>query len=101
MPRIDTLLRTWYQLMLPVACLLDGDYPGLPPEAQAKKSLEIRNAREVAPKRRREQIRAALEEALHEEPAPSLTKIARRLGYGTSTRLREADASLCRQIALN
>jgi hypothetical protein len=98
-PRIDTLLRTWYQLKLPVACLLDGDYPGVPPEAQAKKSLEIRNAREVAPKRSREQIRGALEEALHEEPAPSLTEIARRLGYGTSTRLREADASLCRQIA--
>ena len=28
-PRIDTLLRTWYQLKLPVASLLDGAYPGL------------------------------------------------------------------------
>src|SRR5262249_22711392 len=44
----------------------------------AGKSLEVEYAREVAPKRSREKIRGALEEALHEEPAPSLTEITRQ-----------------------
>ena len=100
MPRIDTLLRTWYRLHLPVACLLEDAQPALSSEARAEKSLEIRNARLVAPKRSREQIRAALEEALREQPAPSLTELARRLGYSTPARLREADGDLCRQIVL-
>ena len=99
-PRIDTLLRTWYQLKLPVACLVDGACPGLSPEAQAKRSLEIMTIREAAPKRSPEQIHRALEAALHEEPAPSLNEIARRLGYGTTTRVRNVDSDLCRQIVL-
>jgi hypothetical protein len=35
-PRIDTLLRTWYQLKLPVAYLVDGNCPGAPPELRAE-----------------------------------------------------------------
>jgi hypothetical protein len=99
-PRIDTLLRTWYQLKLPVACLVDCAYAGLPPEGQAKRSLEIRSVRETTPKRSPEQIHRALEGALQEEPAPSLNEIARRLGYGTTERVRSADRDLCRQIVL-
>jgi TniQ len=99
-PRIDTLLRTWYQLKLPVACLVDDASPGLLPELQAKRSLEIRSARETTPKRSPEQIHRALEAALQEEPAPSLTEIARRLGYGSTERVRSADSDLCRQIVL-
>ena len=99
-PRIDTLLRTWYQLKLPVACLVDGDYPGLAAEGQAKRSLEIMSIRESAPKRSPEQIHRALEAALNEEPAPSLNEVARRLGYGTTTRVRSVDRDLCAQIVL-
>jgi hypothetical protein len=99
-PRIDTLLRTWYQLKLPVACLVDGGYPGLASEGQVKRSLEIMNIRESAPKRSPEQIHRALEAALHEEPAPSLNEVARRLGYGTTTRVRSTDRDLCAQIVL-
>jgi hypothetical protein len=101
MPRIDALLRTWYQLGIPVACLLDDGHPGLSADVQVKSSTEIRTTRAVAPKRSREQICAALEAALHEQPAPSLNEVARRLGYGTTTRLREADRDLCRRIVLN
>lgn len=99
-PRIDTLLRTWYQLKLPVACLVDSTCPGVSPQVQAKRSVEIRTIREAAPKRTAEQIHRALEAALHEEPAPSLNEIARRLGYGTTTRVHNADSDLCRQIVL-
>lgn len=31
-PRIDTLLHTWYQLKLPIACLVDGVYPEFSPK---------------------------------------------------------------------
>jgi hypothetical protein len=99
-PRIDTLLRTWYQLKLPVACLVDDACPGLSSEVQAKRSAEIMTVRKAAPKRSPEQIHRVLEAALHEEPAPSLNEIARRLGYGTTTRVRDADRDLCRQIVL-
>ncbi len=101
MLRIDALLRTWYQLGIPIACLLEDGHPGLSGDVQVKSSTEIRTARAVAPKRSREQICAALEAALHEQPAPSLNEVARRLGYGTATRLREADRNLCRRIVLN
>lgn len=101
MPRIDTLLRTWYRLRLPVACLLNDAPLALSSQARAERSMEIRSLRQVAPKRSHEQIRAALEEALQEQPAPSLTELAHRLGYTGSSRLREADRDLCRQILLN
>jgi AraC-like DNA-binding protein len=100
-PRIDSLLRTWYQLQLPVRSLLETPSPELPPEARGQKSLEILTSREVAPKRSRDQIRAALEEALHEQPPPSLTQVARRLGYASTSRLRKANGDLCQRIILN
>ena len=55
----------------------------------------------MAPKRRREQIRMALKEALKEQPPPSLSEVARRLGYVTTTRLRDADGLLCTEIVIN
>ena len=100
-PRIDSLLRTWYQLRLPIASLLKTPSTDLPAEARTQKSLEIRTRREVAPKRSRDQIRAALEEALHEQASPSLTQVARKLGYAGTTRLRMADPHLCDRIILN
>jgi hypothetical protein len=100
-PRIDTLLRTWYRLRLPVACLIDGVYPGFSPEVRTEKSCEIRKVRGTAPKRSPEQIRRALERALHEELAPGLHEVARRLGYRTTERLRCVDRGLCKQIVLN
>ena len=98
-PRIDTLLRTWYQLRLPVECLLDDIYAASCSVVQEEKNmLGIRYTRKVAPSRTREQIRARLEAALDEQPAPSLNEIARRLGYSTAARLYEADRHLCWRI---
>jgi len=99
-PRIDTLVRTWYQLKLPVACLVDDACPGFSPETRLERSRQIRDVRDTAPKRSAEQIRCALEAALHEEPAPGLHEIAHQLGYGTTTRLRSVDRDLCRQVVL-
>jgi hypothetical protein len=97
-PRIDTLFHTWYQLKLPITCLVDGACPGFSPEVLAERSREIRGVRQAAPKRSPEQIRRALEAALHEEPAPALHELARRLGYSTTERLRSVDKNLCKQI---
>jgi hypothetical protein len=99
-PRIDTLLHTWYHLKLPIACLVDGAHPGFSPETRAERSSEIRSARQAAPKRSPEQIQRALEAALHEDPALGLHEVARRLGYGTTTRLRSVNKDLCRQIVV-
>jgi AraC-like DNA-binding protein len=100
-PRLDTLLRTWYKLQIPIVCLLKDSFPELSSVIQVRSVVEIGRARKVAPSRTREQIRAALEEALHEQPAPSLQELAHKLGYVTTERLRVADRILCRQIALN
>lgn len=100
-PRIDTLLRTWYRLRLPVACLVDGVSPGFPPEVRTERSYEIRKVRDASPKRSPERIRRELETALHEEPAPALHEVARRLGYSTTERLRCVDRGLCRRIVVN
>lgn len=100
-PRIDTLLRTWYRLKLPIACLIDGIRPGFSPEAGTERSSEIRDLRDASPKRNPEQIRRALEAALHAEPAPALHEVARRLGYSSTERLRNVDRNLCKQIVLN
>ena len=65
---------------------------------EKKNTLGICYTRKVAPSCTREQIRAWLEAALDEQPAPSLNEIARRLGYSTAARLYEADRHLCWRI---
>jgi hypothetical protein len=100
-PRIDTLLRTWYKLQIPIAFLLKDSFPELPSVIQARSAVDICRARKVAPSRNRERVRAALAQALHELPSPSLQEVAYKLGYLTTERLRQADRTLCRQIARN
>jgi DNA-binding MarR family transcriptional regulator/DNA-binding phage protein len=51
--------------------------------------------------RSREQVRAALREALHEQPPPSLSEIARRLDYKGVEGLRDIDRTLSKQLAAN
>lgn len=98
--RIDTLLRTWYQFQLPIASLFD-DAAFATITEQAQKSHEIRQTRQVAPRRSRAQICAALKQALDEKPAPSLAEIGCRLGYTTTGQLRSADRSVCAKIVIN
>src|SRR6266446_2259706 len=46
-----------------------------------------------------EQVRLVLSRAAQEEPIPSLSEIARRLGYKGNERLYQVDLDLCKQIA--
>ena len=51
--------------------------------------------------RSREQVRAAMREALNEQPPPSLFEIARRLDYKGVEGLRDVDKALSKQLAAN
>jgi hypothetical protein len=98
--RIDLLLRMCHELKVPMMSL----FTEAPPEAEAtsfsKADVEKRRS-DVRPRRRTEQIRNALQQAVAEQPAPSLGDIARRLGYSTTSRLYVADNVLCRMIVRN
>jgi len=98
--RLDTLLRAWYRLGLPTTALVSDTSPAAIAQ-HAQRSLEILQRRQVSPRRTRQQISAALQQALEEEPAPSLTEIARELGYSTAGSLHRANGPLCARIAAN
>jgi hypothetical protein len=100
-PRIDNLLSTWFRLNLPVALMFSKDWAELLRQGPLRMAPKIERTHKVAPKRRREQIQAALKEALTEQPPRGLTDVARSLGYVTTTRLRDADPALCTQIVIN
>jgi hypothetical protein len=57
-----------------------------------KKIVEVKQ-------RRREIMRRALESAVHENPPPTLSDMACRLGYSTSSVLRAHEPELCTRIA--
>lgn len=46
-----------------------------------------------------DKIRRTLEDALHEHPAPTLTKLSRRLGYSSPNVLRAHEPDLCEQLS--
>jgi len=100
-PRADNLLRAWYQLKLPVSLIFSPDGAPLLGEEKGQMRIKVERAQKVSPKRRRERIRRGLHAALDEQPPPSLTQIARRLGYATTTALHHADPAVCAQIATN
>lgn len=58
-------------------------------------STRISTAKQARP----EKTRLTLESALNENPAPTLAKLARRLGYSTSTVLRAHEPDLCDLVA--
>jgi len=46
-----------------------------------------------------DKMRRTLEEALHEHPAPTLTRLSGRLGYSSSNVLRAHEPDLCEQLS--
>lgn len=99
-PRLDSLLRVCYRVGISLVTLVtDGAWD--PAVGERLKELGC-----LPPYRSRmwplnpDEIRRVLESALHEEPAPSVTAIARRLGCGR-TSLYQVDRDLCRQITAN
>jgi hypothetical protein len=89
-PRIGTLLRMCYHLRVPVTAIFDATEP-----------VEVAHLRDDRASRRlhcEDKVRIALDNALEEDPTPSLTEVARRLNYTTPARLYEIDRGRCGRI---
>ena len=96
-PRADNLLRAWYQLKLPVSLLFSPNGE-LSRQVKGQTTVRIKRVKNVVPKRSREQLRKALEEALDEQPTPSVNEVARRLGYAKAYWLYAVHPALSARI---
>ena len=78
--RIDLLLRTCYELRIPLTSLVTGTTEESEDTAGVNAAIEMRRRRCVRPCRTADQIRAALLLAAKEQPPPSIRGVAQRLG---------------------
>lgn len=100
LPRIGTLLRICYHLNIPLTALFESDSVHLAADlAQVKDA--VRKHRQLPLSRTPEQVRLVLENALREQPAPSLSEVVGRLGYKGPERLYQVDRNLSKQIVAN
>ena len=95
LPTIEVILRICCELNVPLTAFLEND----PHRAElywgyARPAVEPRAAF-----RQPEKVRLVLLRALEEEPIPSLSEIAQRLGYKGTERLYQVDSEICKQIA--
>jgi hypothetical protein len=85
---------------MPMTALLESDSVHLAADlAQAKDA--VRKYRQLPLSRTPAQVRLVLENAMREQPAPSLSELARRLGYKGVERLYQVDRNLSKQISAN
>lgn len=100
LPQLGTLLRICHRLNMPMTALLERDFirftAGL---AQAKEG--IRGQRQRPLSRTPEQVRLVLTQALQTQPPPSISEIARRLGFKGTERLYQVDRNLAKQVVAN
>ncbi len=98
---IDSLLRVCQKLKIPIASLVSPEYPNSDMLLQSAETIRLQPERSVRARPDPLQARHVLEEALHEEPAPSLREVARRLHYKSIGALYGIDRDLCKQISAN
>ena len=103
LPELGTFLQICRQTGVPLTTFLTSN-----PVADAanwdqlKQTLQsCRKDCRVPLARSREQVRAAMREALLEQPPPSLSEIARRLDYKGVEGFRDVDKTLSKQLAAN
>jgi transcriptional regulator with XRE-family HTH domain len=100
-PRIDQLLRLSDRLRIPIAAFLST---GRAPGAVDWKLIKPGAADYANPPilhRPRAKMRQVLRLVLKERPSPSLSEVARRLGYQGTEGLRRVSKSLCKRITEN
>ena len=100
-PRIDQLLQLSERLRIPIAAfLLSGagsgtvDWTTIKPDATDYAAPAVLH-------RPRAKMRQSLRMVLNEHPAPSLSEVARRLGYQGTEGLRRINPTLCKRITDN
>jgi AraC-like DNA-binding protein len=100
LPTMDVLLRLCRRLDIPFTAFFETDQALA--SAYWKHAAQTVQHEQLAPAYRpAEQLRLLLHEAVQEQPAPSLSEIAARLGYKGTERLYQVDSVLCQQISLN
>lgn len=100
LPTLDVLLRLGRRLDIPLTAFFETNQAVT--RAYWKHATQTVQHEQLAPAYRpAEQLRLLLHEAVLEQPAPSLSEIAARLGYKGTERLYQVDSVLCQQISLN
>jgi AraC-like DNA-binding protein len=100
LPSLDIMLRISGKLGIPLTAFLEVE----PEKAVAQWEAARQNVLgtvPVAKSRPIEEARLALQQAVVEQPPPSLTEIAQRLGYKGPDRLYQVDRDLCKRLAAN
>ena len=103
LPELGTLLQICHQADTALATFLTS-LPVVDAGTWDRLKQTLQSSRKdcrVPLARSREQVRAAMREALHEQPPPSLSEIARRLDYKGVEGLRDVDKALSKQLAAN
>ena len=103
LPELGTLLQICHQAGVPLTTFLTS-HPVADTANWDQLKLTLHSSRKdrrVPLARSREQVCVALREALHEQPPPSLSEIARRLDYKGVEGLRNVDDALSKRIAAN
>ena len=101
LPRIDALLRVCHHLKISMIALLTSGAAEAGVDWDLRGSALFRPTGGGARRHDPDEVRRVLEAALHEEPAPSVSEIARRRGYSAKVRLYQVDRDLCIQITAN
>jgi len=97
-PSIDILLRICRRLSIPIIAFLESDSRRA--AAYWERARQSVDPAQMAPAfRSADQVRLALLQADDEKPVPSLTEIARRLGYKGTERLYQVDRHLCKRLS--
>jgi len=85
---------------MPMTALLERDFIRLAASlAQAKEGIRRQRQRPLS--RTPEQVRRVLTQALQTQPLPSISEIARRLGFKGTERLYQVDRNLAKQVVAN
>jgi hypothetical protein len=101
LPEVGTLLRICLHLNIPLTAFLVNDPSAAAVYWERAKEVALKNHRRIPLSRTREQVLVALEAAVHEQPPPSLSDIARRLNFRSVEWLRHAYPAFSKQIVLN
>jgi len=103
LPEMGTLLRICHYLNIPLMVFLVNDPSAAALHWQRGKEVVLKNhsCRMVPLSRTREQVLVTLQAAVHEQPPPSLSEIARRLNFKSVGWLRHTHPALSKQISAN
>ena len=103
LPEMGTLLQICHEMDIPLTAFLVDDPGAAALHWERGKEVVLKNhrGRRVPLSRTRKQVLVALQEAVHEQPPPSLSDIARRLNFKSVEWLRHAYPVHSKQIVVN